>query len=75
MITANENQSWVDHHASFELSGADLPWLSAQRKAALMHFEQIGLPGVRDEDWRYTNLRTLKSQTYQLKRNAAFGYC
>jgi len=66
MITANENQSWVDHHASFELSGADLPWLSAQRKAALMHFEQIGLPGVRDEDWRYTNLRTLKSQTYQL---------
>jgi len=71
MITANENQSWVDHHASFELSGADLPWLSAQRKAALMHFEQIGLPGVRDEDWRYTNLRTLKSQTYQLSAVSA----
>jgi len=71
MITANENQSWVDHHASLELSGADLPWLSAQRKAALMHFEQIGLPGVRDEDWRYTNLRTLKSQTYQLSAVSA----
>ena len=66
MITANENQSWLDAHGSISLPGSDLAWLSAQRTAALAQFEKVGLPGVRDEEWRYTNLRALKSNSYQL---------
>lgn len=64
MINANQNQSWIEQQASLELIGSELPWLNAQRQSALQRFEQVGLPGVRDEDWRYTNLRALKSQSY-----------
>ncbi len=66
MITANENQSWVNAHAGVALPGADVAWLNEQRAAALAQFEKVGLPGVRDEDWRYTNLRALKSNDYAL---------
>ncbi len=64
MINANENQSWLESHSKLALSGEDIGWLNAQRTSALAHFERVGLPGVRDEDWRYTNLRALKSQHY-----------
>ena len=66
MITANENQSWVDAHAGLALTGAEVAWLNQHREAALARFEKVGLPGVRDEDWRYTNLRALKSNNYIL---------
>ena len=71
MITANENQSWVNAHADVSLMGADVPWLNQQRSAALAHFENVGLPGIRDEDWRYTNLRTLKNNSYALSSAVA----
>ena len=64
MITANENQSWLAAHKEHTLNGADLAWLNEQRQKALALFEKVGLPGVRDEDWRYTNLRALKSNDY-----------
>ena len=66
MIAADQNNSWLEHHQTCELIGADLPWLTLQRKAALEHFEHVGLPGVRDEQWRYTNLRALKNKAYSL---------
>ena len=65
MITANENQSWVTAHTGIALSGNDIDWLKTQRLAALEQFEKVGLPGVRDEDWRYTNLRTLKNNNFE----------
>lgn len=68
MIAADQNTSWLEHHESALLPGADLPWLISQRKAALAHFEQVGLPGVRDEQWRYTSLRALKNNAYSLSQ-------
>lgn len=70
MIAAENTQSWLDQHQGLELIGQDLDWLTTQRKDALSHFAKIGLPGVRDEEWRYTNLRALKSNAYKLS-NAA----
>ena len=64
MITANDNQSWLTAHENVALTGANVAWLNEQRQAALTQFEAIGLPGIRDEDWRYTNLRTLKSNDF-----------
>ena len=64
MITANENQSWLAAHAGLELAGANVAWLNAKRAAALALFDETGLPGIRDEDWRYTNLRALKNNAY-----------
>lgn len=65
-ISAEKTDSWLAAYADQQLVGASLPWLVEQRKQALAHFEHVGLPGVRDEQWRYTNLRALKSNLYQL---------
>ena len=46
--------------------GQDISWLSTLRQQALDDFSVSGLPGIRDEQWRYTNLRTLKSNVYTL---------
>lgn len=66
MIAADKTQSWLDQHSRTSLVGQQHNWLNEQRASALDHFEKVGLPGVRDEQWRYTNLRALKSNTYAL---------
>ncbi len=74
MIAADQTENWVAPHASTELLGSKLPWLNTLRKQALEHFEKQGLPGVRDEDWRYTNLRALKSGEYRLSTAKALNH-
>ena len=44
---ANKNQN-------VEKAGA----LFATRKAALSAFEKLGIPGLRHEEWRHTNIKT-----------------
>ncbi len=73
MIAADQNNSWLENHADLTFVGADLPWLVSQRKAALAHFEKVGLPGIRDEQWRYTNLRALKSNAYKISVPSALA--
>lgn len=36
-------------------------WLALRQNSAALQYEETGLPGLRDEEWRYTNLRALKS--------------
>lgn len=36
-------------------------WLSALRRTAVKHAERAGLPGVRTEAWKFTNLNALKA--------------
>ena len=38
--------------------------LSALRERAMERFLKLGLPTMRDESWRYTNLRKLSAQSY-----------
>lgn len=38
--------------------------LSALRERAMERFLELGLPTMRDESWRYTNLRKLSAQSY-----------
>jgi len=71
MIAANQTDSWLEPHADTQLLGSQLEWLNAQRTRALENFANQGLPGVRDEDWRYTNLRALKSGEYRLSESSA----
>ncbi|MFT7528338.1 MAG: Fe-S cluster assembly protein SufD [Arenicella sp.] len=65
-IAAENTENWLAAYADQQLMGESLPWLLEQRRHAQTRFEEIGLPGVRDEKWRYTNLRALKSNLYQL---------
>jgi len=41
-------------------SGAEPAWLRELRGAAWSGFEAHGLPGRRDEDWKYTRLSALE---------------
>ena len=65
-ISAEHTESWLDAYQGQALPGEHLEWLQTQRSEALKHFENVGLPGIRDEQWRYTNLRALKSNAYAL---------
>jgi Fe-S cluster assembly protein SufD len=73
MITANYNQSWLSEHSELQMMGSDVAWLNEQRQAGLAQFEKVGLPGVRDEDWRYTNLRALKSNDFSVSSSSSLS--
>lgn len=67
MIQADNTQSWLDqHNASDSFIGQGISSLVEKRNQGIQQFEATGLPGVRDEDWRYTNIRALKSNAYEL---------
>lgn len=70
MIAADQTQSWIDGHTMLASAPA---WLNKQRTVALTQFEALGLPGIRDEQWRYTNLRALKNNAYQLAERTALN--
>ncbi len=46
------------------LSGAGLAWVRALRRQALESLQATGLPGLRDEDWKYTNVATIARQAW-----------
>ncbi len=42
-----------------QFAGAGLGWLDNLRDQGAARFAELGLPGARDENWRYTNLRRI----------------
>jgi len=46
------------------LPGSGLAWLDAARAEALQAFAARGLPGQRNELWKYTSLRALAQRAY-----------
>lgn len=48
------------------LPGAELSWLNNIRQSSMAKFVEVGLPGPKVEEWKYTNLTPLKSETYEI---------
>ena len=53
----------VEHYVAAR-EGLDLPgrgsqWLDALRSAGVRRFSESGFPTLKDEDWRYTNIRPI----------------
>jgi Fe-S cluster assembly protein SufD len=46
------------------LPGHGLPWLARLRRDAIERFAHSGLPTLRDEDWKYTSLRTIETKRF-----------
>jgi Fe-S cluster assembly protein SufD len=46
------------------LPGANVPWLARLRRAALDRFVERGLPGPRDEDWKYTSIAAIAKRPF-----------
>lgn len=47
------------------LPGQDLPWMKDLRTAAMDAFAGTGLPTLRDESWKYTNLHSLSACNFK----------
>lgn len=41
------------------LAGQSLPWLAAMREDAISRFGELGFPGTKNEDWKYTSVASL----------------
>jgi Fe-S cluster assembly protein SufD len=47
------------------LPGQDLPWLRDLRAQAIERVRQLGLPTIRNERWKYTNLSSLAAAAFE----------
>ncbi len=51
--------------AAATLPGHDLPWLRDLRAQAIERVRQLGLPTIRNERWKYTNLNSLAAVAFE----------
>ncbi|MDG1707461.1 MAG: Fe-S cluster assembly protein SufD [Emcibacteraceae bacterium] len=58
---------YAEHYKSVQngLEGLSTYWLVGTRDEALSNFIEVGLPGPKVEEWKYTNLSILKSKTFE----------
>lgn len=65
----------VDHIRSItdKLPGSDVPWLQAIRSNALNVLSDQGFPHKKQEDWKYTNVKTIIEQEYFLQITSCVG--
>ncbi|HET9645477.1 MAG TPA: Fe-S cluster assembly protein SufD [Burkholderiaceae bacterium] len=47
------------------LVGASLPWLRRMRARSFERFAELGLPTLRDEDWKYTSVASLEKHAFK----------
>ena len=55
------------------LPGAAAPWFAALRERGLARFADTGLPGPKNEDWRYTTLNALQKTDFALAPRSVNG--
>ena len=58
MIAAMDNELLVSGFDAADLRGGD-HWVADVRRQALADYKRLGLPSLRDEDWRYTSVKQL----------------
>lgn len=46
------------------LIGADIEWVATLRREALGRFNEIGFPGRKDEEWRFTNIAPIEQTIF-----------
>jgi Fe-S cluster assembly protein SufD len=65
--TVTENNPFVTDFDRRETElNADLPrWVHRLRRGAIARFAASGLPTMRDEEWRFTNLASLKKTNFE----------
>ncbi len=56
-----------------QLPGDGIAALDAQRAAALEQLARQGLPSQRDEDWKYTSIRSITKSAFALAEPAAIA--
>lgn len=65
-VAIEKNHSFLAAFDRIEAArvGLNPPWLAPIRKAAIARFAELGIPALRHEDWRYTNVGPLAEQQF-----------
>lgn len=65
--TANPATGHLDRYQSLitQLPGSDLAWLRRRREDALAQCREQGFPSLKQEDWRYTNVRSIVDDLFE----------
>ena len=66
--TAVGTETYLAAHQALAsiLPAAGVPWLDHSRKSARDQFGEMGFPTTRDEQWKYTNVRSITRQLFAL---------
>jgi len=66
--TAVATEAYLAAHQALAsmLPAAGIPWLDHSRKSARDQFGEMGFPTIRDEQWKYTNVRSITRQAFAL---------
>lgn len=52
---------------------AEPTWIAARRQAGAARFEALGFPTRRDEEWKYTDVRSIAQGNFAIADNAEFS--
>src|ERR1041384_643461 len=64
---SEEKDLYLEHFTRFEKEQAAAPtWLQRLRGTAIERFAELGFPGPRAEEWRFTPLQALAETNFQL---------
>ena len=71
MIAPN-TQTRTDFHAAFVSTLDQQPWswLKSHRMAQYSHFEELGFPTKKHEEWKYTDMDPVKDTPFHLPAHA-----
>ncbi len=60
---------YVDQHIADTAHNSEVmpAWLVQQKQSAIEQFKSCGFPTLRDEDWRYTSLKSVVSKFFEVK--------
>lgn len=66
VVKPNTAHNFASHYDEMrgQLPGSHLSWLQALREHSLNVFGELGLPTVRDERWKYTNLNKIRQENF-----------
>src|SRR5262252_6113053 len=73
--TKHDKDLYLAAHEELERAAAatDSPWLRPIRNAAIARFAELGFPGPRQEDWKFTSLTPLLKVPFRLAPTEAAG--
>lgn len=61
-----ERELYLEQHGRFLCAAGGPAWVGPLRRAAIERFAELGFPGPRDEDWKFTPLAPLAAVPFQL---------
>jgi len=57
-------EQFLAQRDQLDLPGIGVPWVEEMRRDNARRFEELGLPSLRDEDWKYTSIKPITKKPF-----------